>query len=58
MKGFNLLLLYFKDFSLKSVSYLRPLKNKTISDLDARLKKLEKSSNKTSKKSRGFPDPR
>lgn len=29
--------------------------NKTISDLDARLKKIEKQSNKTSKNSRGFP---
>ncbi|MCI9084437.1 MAG: hypothetical protein HFH46_02315 [Bacilli bacterium] len=29
--------------------------NKIISDLDARLKKLEKQSNKTSKNSRGLP---
>ena len=43
------------SIQISNLSQTVEKQNKIISDLDARLKKLEKQSNKTSKSSRGLP---
>lgn len=43
------------SIQISNLSQTVEKQNKIISDLDARLKKLEKQSNKTSKNSRGLP---